>query len=126
VFFLRDIRHPFDRPLMAIAQAINTKTSRDGVVVIYGQDWSPVIPYYAQRRALMEPPDFVPYEETLERARRMLAPQGGHRVEAVVRCKSDLDRYPEFSGIFADLDRHFAKEHIAGCDVYFVARNSTH
>jgi hypothetical protein len=124
VFFLRDIREPFNRPLMAIAQAINTRTNRDSVVVIYGQDWSSVIPYYAQRRALMEP-DHIPYEETLGRARRMLASQGGHRVEAVVRCKSPMDRFPEFNEIFANIDRKFAKRQIAGCDVYFVGSAST-
>jgi len=123
VFFLPDIRHPFDRPLLQIADAINTNTDSDSVVVIYGQEWSPVIPYYAQRRALMEP-GFVPPEDTLDRARRMLSPQGGHPVEAVVRCPSRMDRLTEFDRIFADLDRHLAKRQIAGCDVYFVAHAS--
>jgi hypothetical protein len=119
LFYVRDIRNPLDRPMLAIAQAVNTKTDPDGVVVIYGQDFSPVIPYYAQRRALMEP-DSVPDDEKLERAHHMLAPQGGYPVEAVVRCKSQLDRFPEFDRIFADLDTHFSKQRIAGCDVYFV------
>lgn len=119
LFFLRDIRHPLDRPLLRIAQAIKETTDPDSVVVIYGQDFSSVIPYYAQRRALMEP-DWIPYEGTLERARRMLSPQGGHPVEAVVRCKSRMDQFPEFNRIFADLDAHVQKVQLAGCDVYFV------
>jgi hypothetical protein len=119
LFFVRDIRYPLDRPLMAIAQAVKKSTSPDSVVVIYGRDFSSVIPYYAQRRALMEP-DWIPHEETLERARRMLAPQGGHRVEAVVRCKSQMDQFPEFNQIFADLDARVQKLQLAGCDVYFV------
>jgi hypothetical protein len=119
VFFLHDIHEPFDRPLMAIARAIKMRTNPDSVVVIYGQDWSSVIPYYAQRRALMEP-DHIPYEGTLGRARRMLAPQGGHRIEAVVRCKSRMDRFPGFNEIFGNLDQKYAKQQIAGCDVYFV------
>jgi len=122
--YLGDIREPFDRPLIAIAKAINTKTDPDSVVVIYGQNWSSVIPYYAQRRALMEPSDSVPYQDTLERARRMLAPVGGLPVEAVVRCKSEMDQFPEFDRIFVDLDTHISKQRIAGCDVYFVARAS--
>lgn len=125
LYFVRDIRHPLDRPLLAIAQAVNAKTDPEGVVVIYGQDWSSVIPYYARRRALMAP-DSVPDEEKLERARRMLAPQGGHRVEAVVRCKSEMDRFAQFDRIFANLDTHVAKQEIAGCDVYFVASGATH
>jgi hypothetical protein len=123
VLYVRDIRDPLDRPLLAIAQAVSAKTDPDGVVVIYGQDFSPVIPYYAQRRALMEP-DSVPPEETLERARRMWAPQGGHPVEAVVRCKSQMDRLPEFDHIFAVLDTRISKQRIAGCDVYFVGSRS--
>lgn len=124
LFFVRDIRHPLDRPLLAIAQAIDEKTDPEGVVVIYGQEWSSVIPYYARRRALMAPIT-VPDDETLERAHRMLAPEGGHPVEAVVRCKSELDRFPEFDRIFADLDTHVSKQRIAGCDVYFVG-NTAH
>jgi hypothetical protein len=125
IFFLRDIRNPLNRPVMAIAQAINTKTSPDSVVVIYGQDFSPVIPYYAQRRATMEP-DNTPDKEALERAQRMLEPQGGHPVESVVRCKSHMDEVPEFNRIFADLDIHVPKLTIAGCDVYFVGSAQTH
>ena len=125
LFYVRDIREPLDRPLLAIAQAVNTKTDPDSVVVIYGQDWSPVIPYYARRRAVMVP-EFVPDEETVERAHHMLAPQGGYPIEAVVRCKSQLDRFPEFDQIFADLDKHVSKQRIAGCDVYFVGNRPSH
>ncbi len=125
VFYVRDIRNPLNRPLLAIAQAVNTRTDPGGVIVIYGQDYSPVIPYYAQRRALMEPDSVpVPDDETLERAHRMWAPQGGHPVEAVVRCKSQMDRLPEFDQIFADLDTHISKQRIAGCDVYFVGNGA--
>ena len=120
---VRDIRNPLDRPLLAIAQSVNANTDPDGVVVIYGQDWSSVIPYYAERRALMEPDSvvsMVPKETTIEWARRMLAPQGGHPVEAVIRCKSQMDQWPEFDRIFSDFDTRFTKQRIAGCDVYFV------
>jgi hypothetical protein len=128
LFFVDDIRNPYDRPLLAISKAINAKTDADAVIVIYGQNSSPVIPYYAQRRALMDPDAEPPFsnEETLERARRMLASQGGHRVEAVVRCKSQMDRFPEFDRIFRDLDTHVSKQQMAGCDVYFVGNGPTH
>jgi hypothetical protein len=124
LFFVRDIRNPLDRPLLAITQVIATKTDPNAVVIVYGQDFSSLIPYYSERRAMMEPDFFVPHEETLERAHRMLAPQGGHPVEAVVRCKSLLDQVPEFNRIFADLDTHFSKQRIAGCDVYFVGNGA--
>jgi hypothetical protein len=125
LFFVRDIRNPLDRPLLAIAQAIDEKTDPEGVVVIYGQEWSSVIPYYARRRALMAPVT-VPDDETLERAHHMLAPEGGYPVEAVVRCKSKLDQFAKFDQIFNDLDTHFSKQRIAGCDVYFVGSAATH
>ncbi len=125
LFFVRDIRDPKDRPMLAIAQAIDKKTDPESVVVIYGQDWSPVIPYYARRRAVMAP-DTISSENNVERAHSMLAPQDGHPVEAVVRCKSEMDKSPEFDRIFADLDAHVSKQRIAGCDVYFVGNSSKH
>src|SRR6266481_2365355 len=123
LFFVRDIRNPLDRPMLAIVQAIDERTDPESVVVIYGQDWSSVIPYYARRRALMAP-DTVPVDEKIDRAHRMLAPQGGHPIEAVVRCKSELDQSSEFNRIFADLDTHVSKQRIDGCDVYFVGNSS--
>lgn len=125
LFFVRDIRNPLDRPLLAIAQAIDEKTDPESVVVIYGQDWSSVIPYYSRRRALMAP-DTISNDEKIERAHTMLTPQGGHPVEAVVRCKSEMDQSPEFNRIFVDLDTHVSKQRIAGCDVYFVGNGPMH
>jgi hypothetical protein len=127
MFFVHDIRHLRDRPLLAIAQAVDAKTDPDSVIVIYGQDYSSVIPYYSRRRAVMEPDSVsIPNEEVLDRAHHMLAPQGGYPVEAVVRCKSQLDQVPEFNRIFADFDTHISKQRIAGCDVYFVGSSAVH
>ncbi len=36
-------------------QLLRTLTDPDDVIVVVGDDWSPVIPYYAERRALMLP-----------------------------------------------------------------------
>jgi hypothetical protein len=125
LFFVRDIRNPKDRPMLEIVQAIDQRTDPESIVVIYGQDWSPVIPYYARRRAVMAP-DTVSSEINVERAHTMLASQDGHPVEAVVRCKSEMDKSPEFDRIFADLDTHVSKQRIAGCDLYFVGNSSKH
>lgn len=38
-----------------IADVIRATTPRDGVIVVYGWDWNAIIPYYAQRRAIMVP-----------------------------------------------------------------------
>ena len=47
-------RHPNRWPLR-IAEMIRRTTKPEDVIVIYGCEWSPEIPYYAQRRALMLP-----------------------------------------------------------------------
>ena len=112
--------YPRDRPLMAIARTVKAHTSADGVVVIYGQEWSPEVPYYAQRRAVMEP-SFVPHAEVIARMGRLLSPQGGYPVEAIVRCPSAMDREPEFVRAFAGFDARFPKERIGECEVYFTA-----
>jgi hypothetical protein len=38
---------------LEIAYKVQTLTSSDGVLLIYGYQWNPLIPYYSQRRALM-------------------------------------------------------------------------
>jgi len=38
-----------------IADVIRATTPADGVIVVYGWDWNAVVPYYAQRRAIMVP-----------------------------------------------------------------------
>lgn len=39
---------------LAVSSAINALTESDDIVLIYGLDWSSVVPYYAQRRAIMD------------------------------------------------------------------------
>jgi hypothetical protein len=58
-FFARDIANPYYRELLPLAQSVKSHTDPDGVVVIYGQKGSPVVPYYSERRALMEP-EWIP------------------------------------------------------------------
>jgi len=42
---------------LPLATFIRSTTAPDDVLLIYGQDWSPAIPYVAQRRALMDRSD---------------------------------------------------------------------
>lgn len=121
VHFMPDIRHPQGEWQIAIAQAVKSHTGPGGVVIIYGQNWSPVVPYYAERRALMEP-DFVPRADVIARLRHALSPVGGYPVEAIVRCPSRIGRDPEFVRNFSNFDATLVKEHIGPCDVYFAGR----
>jgi len=122
--FLPDILHPPNRWLLTIAQVVERNTSPDDVVVIYGQEWSPVIPYYAQRRALMEP-TFVPGAEVDAGLPHLMAPQGGYPVEAIVRCPSSMDKDAEFVRYFETLDATLARLHLGACDVYLVRGGGT-
>jgi hypothetical protein len=38
---------------LEISSQVQSITSSDGVLLIYGHEWNPLIPYYSQRRALM-------------------------------------------------------------------------
>ncbi len=46
-----------------LSRALKAVTQSDDVLVIFGQDWNPVLPYMAERRALMIP---FPMENNLE------------------------------------------------------------
>jgi len=87
-FFAKDLDHRGDSQL-ALAEAIRANTSDDAVIVVYGRDWSAVIPYYSQRRAIMEPPQAR--DAILNRARNLFAPEGGYPVQAVVHCMRPMD-----------------------------------
>ncbi|WP_438479501.1 ArnT family glycosyltransferase [Oleiharenicola lentus] len=55
----------------ALAEIVREITPEDGVILIYGWDWNPLIPYYAQRRTIMVPDgredDFSVLETILEK-----------------------------------------------------------
>lgn len=73
---------------LVTADFIHDHTSRNAMIVVFGDDWSPLLPYYSRRRALMNrwnhPANHPDIRHTLERSARL-----GHRVEAVVFCGSD-------------------------------------
>ena len=117
MYFAKDLTHRGDYHL-EIARAITSHTDADGVIAIYSKDWSPVIPYYAQRRAVMEQ-TFAPRDEVLKRARDILKPQGGYPIEAVVRCPSPMDNDRDLMEILAPQLAGLYKQQIGDCDVYF-------
>ena len=118
-FFARDIANPYYREMLPVAQSVKANTDPESVVVIYGQEWSPVIPYYSQRRALMEP-EWIPLPEVIAGLNGVLKPIDGHPVEAIVRCRSPRDSDAEYAKFFTTLDANFRKQHIGGCDIYFT------
>jgi hypothetical protein len=61
------------------AAAIDRVTEADEIVIIYGHEWSPEIPYYARRRALM-----LPSIITSEAAAEAFAGLAGYKVGAML------------------------------------------
>lgn len=56
-----------------LTQAIRAITERDDVLVIFGDDWTSIVPYYSQRRALMVPAWREPDEAGWRRSLDLLA-----------------------------------------------------
>jgi hypothetical protein len=71
--------------VIRLARAVTEATHPEDVVVAFGLDWNPELPYYAGRRALMWPgwSDARPDSADVARAHANL---NGHPVGAVVNC----------------------------------------
>lgn len=77
-----------------LSRALRAVTQTDDVIVIFGQDWNPVLPYMAERRALMIP---FPMENNREAQAAALALLSHDTVGALVatgpqRYRADLLR----------------------------------
>ncbi len=64
-----------------LSDSLRTLTNPDDVIVILGQDWNSMLPYYAQRRALMFRDDIARDGAKVERA---LAALAGHKLGALI------------------------------------------
>jgi hypothetical protein len=64
-----------------LARAIALATRPDDILVGFGLDWNPVLPYYSGRRAVMVPDRFIRDEPAIS---RVLAGLGQARVGAIV------------------------------------------
>jgi hypothetical protein len=77
-----------EKPLLETADIIRKSTSPDDVSIIYGYDWSPALPYYSQRRALMFFGMHLPSEPKLKSALKNLSK---YRVGAIVACLEKME-----------------------------------
>jgi hypothetical protein len=118
MYFAKDLDHRYVYSL-AMAESIRANTTENGVIAVYNGDWSAVIPYYSERRAIMEQ-TFAPRDEVLKRARNLLSPQGGYPVQAVVHCPSALDQDRMLAEILAPQLARLRKQQFGNCDVYFT------
>lgn len=85
-------RHPALSP-PELAAIIRNSVPADGVVLIYGADWNPVLPYYFQRRALMVPGERENETDMLEQVLARLPPR---RIAAMVVHGETLRARPDF------------------------------
>lgn len=108
---------------LRIASILKAETRREQLVMTYGLDWSPLIPYYAERKAAMEPSWTLPSEyrprlpgSSLERA----SPAG-----AVVRCPSQVDQDPFARRAFDALAKNSRVTRVGDCKLYLQPHPSS-
>ncbi len=91
-YYSHHSRHPAPPP-PELAAIIRDSVPADGVVLIYGADWDPLLPYYFQRRALMVPGERENETAVLEQVLERLPP---HRIAALVIHGDKLRARPDF------------------------------
>lgn len=80
IHFVPDITSHSEDGAAALARLIQANTTPDGVIVIYGMEWNPFIPYYAHRKAMMEQSCVMPAETE---ARSVHLPI---KTQAIIEC----------------------------------------
>ena len=80
-------------PPPELAAVIRAAVPADGVVLIYGADWDPLLPYYFQRRALMVPGERENETTVLESVIARLPPR---RIAAMIVHGDRLRARPDF------------------------------
>jgi hypothetical protein len=76
-----------------LATVIRETVPPEGVVLIYGDDWNPLLPYYSQRRAVMVPGERENETAVLEQVLARLPPR---KIAAMVTVGDKFRRRPEF------------------------------
>jgi hypothetical protein len=100
-------RNAYRKPAwyVRLATELSSRTRPDDVIVAFGMNWNPEVPYYARRRALMWPGWADPSPEGSDVA-NAVAKLTGYRIGAVVSCSRSLpdavlERFRALGGISA-------------------------
>lgn len=75
---------PVPNPVIETAQFVKAHTAAQDVILIYGMSWNPTIPYYSERRAIMDTL-YRPLDSP-EMAQAIAGLHPGHRITAAVAC----------------------------------------
>jgi hypothetical protein len=86
--------------LLASALAAKELTQQDDVLLIFGYDWSSEVPYYSERRAIMEA-NWALWESAVFQA--ALANMKSMRIGAVLECGEARSEHEEIQARLADL-----------------------
>lgn len=115
VAFLPSMLHPADKEIK-IAYYIRDHTPVGSAIVIRGLDWSPIVPYYSERRALMIPD----WEEQSVHERLRTVDRAVDRLVkgAFIICPSSISVNSSIQNLLNTeiVDRKHAQ--IEGCDIY--------
>ena len=76
-----------------IATIIRETVPADGVVLVYGHDWNPLLPYYIERRAIMVPGERENETAVLEQILAQLPPR---RILGMVTAGEKFRQRPDF------------------------------
>ena len=128
--YLEQLGNAYRRPawFVRLAREISARTEPNDVIVVFGMNWNPELPYYARRRALMWPAwgDRSPASKDVARSIANLA---GYRIGAVVSCSrtmgdATLAQFRALGGIGAEapwrMSAPTSEDHGEGqCTVYF-------
>jgi hypothetical protein len=96
-----DIFHEQHKTTGYISQMIRENTDPDGVLLIYGEDWDPTIPYYSQRRALMDRWEMSLEDPRMKKAVELL---GKEQIQAILVFKRLDPGFLDDKVRFFDLD----------------------
>jgi hypothetical protein len=132
--YLRDVRPRQTRAVQSprdseLGRLVRARTRPGDVLVVYGEDWSPVLPYYLERRAIMDrgardpaaPPEHFgsldPSGPAMQASLRALG--GPERVAALLVCQGKQTQTTLVRALRTALRLEHAPPHrTARCDVY--------
>lgn len=115
--YLPDQRRVDPNPI-GVATVVRAGTRSDDVILVYGADWNPSIPYYARRRAVMDRETRDLDSPEMSQAIRNL---GKHRIGALVTCG---DTRQDVGAIGVAIGRFGLEpqgKDVANCKVFFAS-----
>lgn len=120
--FLPSMVHAERHTHYAIGRYLQQATDADSAIVGVGIEWSPVVPYYAERRGLLLA-GLLPDVDSAA-LDNLGARLDGQNVGAVVVCPSPMLDNAEFAAKIAALHAGFAEKTIQRCTVYTALQNT--